>query len=199
MNKDEQIIHLAKEQNGFLWTNQVIKENIRVETLNSMVKRGRLEKISHGLYALPNVLLDEYFLLQQKCSKGVFSYGTALYFLELSNRVPNIIHLTVHSGYNTRHITKTTQKVNFHYVKKEILELGKTTILSPQGHPINSYNAERTLCDLIKHKKKMDMQLFGDAVKFYFESKKKNIRRLMKYAKQMGIEDKVRTYTEVIL
>lgn len=199
METKEKIIKLAKEHEGIVSTNQIKRENIRAEVLKTMVDEGKLEKIAHGLYGLPEAIVDEFFLLQNKCTKGIFSYGTALYFLGLSNRVPNLIHLTVYTGYNAGHITKTSKKVKFHYVKAALLDLGKIKVQSPQGKSINIYNAERTLCDIIKDKKNVDMQLFSDAIKLYFDSKEKNFRQLFKYAKLLGIEDKVHTYTEVLI
>jgi len=199
MENQEKIIKIANEHEGIVSTRQVKRENIRTEVLKKMVKEGKLEKLAHGLYSLPDTFVDEFYLLQKKCSKGVFSYGTALYFLGLSNRAPNLIHITVYSGYNAGHITKTNKKVKFHYVQPTVLGLGKINVQSPQGKPINIYNAERTLCDIIKDKKNTDMQLFSDAIKFYFDSKRKNVKQLFQYAKILGIEDKVHTYTEVFL
>jgi len=197
-NKDK-IIQMAKAHDGFIRTSQIKRGNIRSEVIKTMVNEGKLEKVAHGLYSLPNTFVDEFYLLQQKCSKGIFSYGTALYFLGLSNRAPNLIHITVYSGYNVGHIKKTNKKVKFHYVKPVILGLGKIKVQSPQGKPIQIYNAERTLCDIIKDRKNIDMQLFSDAIKFYFDWKEKNVRQLFKYARILGIEDKVHTYTEVFL
>jgi hypothetical protein len=84
-------------------------------------------------------------------------------------------------------------------VQPAVLDLGKINVQSPQGKTISIYNAERTLCDIIKDKKNTDMQLFSDAINFYFDSKRKNVRQLFQYAKILGIEDKVHTYTEVFL
>src|SRR6056297_2690518 len=133
-NKDK-IIQMAKENDGIIRTSQIKRENIRSEVIKTMVNEGKLEKVAHGLYSLPNTFVDEFYLLQKKCSKGIFSYGTALYFLGLSNRVPNLLHLTVYNGYNTGHITKRNKKVKFHYVKAAVLGLGKIKVQSPQGKP----------------------------------------------------------------
>jgi len=199
MGNQEKIIEMAKEHDGIVSARQVKNENIRAEVLKKMTEEGKIEKVAHGLYSLPDAMVDEFFLLQKKCSKGIFSYGTALYFLGLSNRVPNLLHLTVYNGYNTGHITKRNKKVKFHYVKAAVLGLGKIKVQSPQGKPIYIYNAERTLCDIIKDKKNVDIQLFSDAIKLYFDSKNRDFRQLLKYARVLGIEDKVHTYTEVLL
>ena len=58
---------------------------------------------------------------------------------------------------------------------------------------------DRTICDMIKIKDKMDIQVFQYAIKEYMKQKDKNLFNLMKYAKLMHIEDVVRIYTEVLL
>jgi hypothetical protein len=45
----------------------------------------------------------------------------------------------------------------------------------------------------------MDMQLFNDALKLYFESEEKNLLRLSIYAQKLGMENALRVYTEVLL
>ena len=59
------------------------------------------------------------------------------------------------------------------------------------------YDRERCICDLIRDKKEMDMQLYTQALKDYFRTGP-NSRRLLKYGKQFGIEEQIRTYMEVL-
>ena len=70
---------------------------------------------------------------------------------------------------------------------------------SPFGMQIWVYDVERTICDIIKNKNKIDAEIFSKALKNYIASKKKNINRLMKYARIMNIEKKVLEYMEVLL
>ena len=43
----------------------------------------------------------------------------------------------------------------------------------------------------------MDMQLYSQAIRDYFKTKPDR-RKLLKYGKLFGIEDKIRTYMEVL-
>ena len=45
----------------------------------------------------------------------------------------------------------------------------------------------------------MDIQIFQSAITTYFSDKKKDIHKLMEYAKIMKLEERVRQYTEVLL
>jgi hypothetical protein len=82
-------------------------------------------------------------------------------------------------------------------LKKELYEIGISQIFSPQGAKVTVYDQERCICDLIRHKKQVDTQLFTQAIKDYFKGKPNN-RKLIKYAKIFGIESQMRSYLEVL-
>ena len=67
------------------------------------------------------------------------------------------------------------------------------------GNPVCAYDMDRTLCDIIKNKASMDVQVFQYAMKQYMVSNKKNLNHLGEYAKNLGIESQLRIYTEVML
>ena len=58
---------------------------------------------------------------------------------------------------------------------------------------------DRTICDIIKHKKKIALQIYQTAIKEYMRSPQKNLSNLMQYAQAVGVEKTVRMYTEVML
>ena len=76
--------------------------------------------------------------------------------------------------------------------------LGQTETQSPYGNSILLSDKERCICDMIRSRKQTDMQLYTQAIKEY-SAHHPNIRKLLKYGKQFGIEDKIRTYTGVLL
>ena len=73
------------------------------------------------------------------------------------------------------------------------------TAKSSNSNLVRIYDRERCICDIIKNKNKMDIQIFQMSVTSYFSDGDKNIHNLMEYAQIMGISDKVRQYTEVLL
>ncbi|MFO3666523.1 transcriptional regulator, partial [Anaerococcus sp. ENR0874] len=77
-------------------------------------------------------------------------------------------------------------------------ELGKTEIKSPQGNLILVYDIDRTICDIMIDREKIDKQIFTEALKRYFKSQNKNLRRLIKYSRLFKIEDEIRKYMEVL-
>lgn len=117
--------------------------------------------------------------------------------LGLSDRTPHFFDVSVPQGCNVSRIKKDNPTLRFHYVKKEWWNVGITSIRTPFGGMVNIYNKERCICDLIRNKNDVDIQLFTQALKDYFKQKC-DIRLLGEYGKVFGIENKVRTYVEVL-
>ena len=197
MTDYEKIEEIARKNNNVFKTQMVIEAGIRKEKIREMLESGLIEKLGHGLYSLSKEDVDEYYEFQQRCPKGIFSYGTSAYFWNLSDRVPNVLSCTVPRGYNTSRL-KIDTKVKYHYLPKELYDIGIVEIISPQGAQIRVYDRERTICDLIRDRKKVDMQFYSNALNVYFKSREKNIRKLMKYGKAFRITEELEKYMEVL-
>lgn len=167
--------------------------------LSELTKSGQLERLRPGLYQLKGKVIDDFVLISSNSKRIIFSHQTALFLYDLSDRIPNVFHISVPQGYNASHIKKRYEDLQVHYVKKDLYELGKTEIKSPQGNLIPVYDTERTICDIIIDREKIDKQIFTEAVKRYFKSKNKNLRRLITYSRQFKIEVEIRKYLEVLV
>ena len=63
---------------------------------------------------------------------------------------------------------------------------------------IQIYDLERTICDIIRDRNKIDSQIFNTAMKEYSKRKNKNLNLLYRYAKEFRIENKLKQYMEVL-
>ncbi len=189
---------LAASSGGFFSNAMAFTAGINRVTLKRYCDKGIIERVSPGRYALPDQMVDEYELLQSKIKDGIFSFETALFFWDMTDRVPHIIEMTVPIGSNTTAFRQRNPNVQFHYVPLETFSLGRTETKSPQGGTIILYDKERCLCDIIRNRRKTDMQVYTQAIKTYF-SNKPNVRKLIKDSRIFGVEKKIRPYLEVLL
>lgn len=196
MNDEEKVLELIKKNNGTIKTSDIVSQNINKMSLVRLVKKGLIERIERGLYIDSSKMEDSYFIFQYKCPKAIFSHETALYFHDLSDRTPIELMVTVPSGYNSRLLKNA--KYRFSYIKEDLYELGKTTITTQYGNDIYCYDIERTICDIIRDKNKIEKYQFKDALKRYTELKVKDIAKLYKYAEKFNIKDEVKKYIEVL-
>jgi hypothetical protein len=71
--------------------------------------------------------------------------------------------------------------------------------LSPGGHILRVYSPERTICDLIRSRRNIEIQDLQTAMKEYVRLRDKNISLLMRYSKAFSVEKILRQYLEVLL
>ena len=188
---------LVEEGNGYLQTSDVIARGISKTTLAKYVQMRGLERVAHGVYASDNAWPDDYYLLHLRNSKVVFSHESALYLHNLMDREPYITTVTVPKNYNGAHIIK--QGVHVIHIKPEWYEIGITKIKTGFGNEVPTYDRERSICDIIRARKETEIQTYQTALREYMKSRDKNLGNLISYAREFGIENEVRTYTEVML
>ncbi|MEG1987101.1 MAG: type IV toxin-antitoxin system AbiEi family antitoxin domain-containing protein [Bacilli bacterium] len=194
MKYENRILNLF--ENGYLTTKDVNANNIPRFYLTKLIKENKIERISRGIYSKKNILVDEFVILQSKSKNAIYSNATALYLYGLSNRIPIKYDITINNGYNGS--LQKEKNVNLFYTKKELLELGVTNYRLASGNIVRVYDLDKTICDIIKNKKKIDAEIYNKAIREYFYSKKKNTLKLYEYAREMNIYNKVRDTFEVL-
>ena len=197
MTKYDVLDSMVEKGNGYLNTSDVLLNDISKTTLAGYVKERGMERVAHGMYLAQDAWRDELYQISQQNNKVIFSHETALYLHGLMEREPTMVFVTSDSSYNGTHLRKRGIKV--YRVKKELLELGAMEVETNFGNTVRAYDKERTICDILRQKGEMDVQVFRFAMREYMGMKDRNLRNLMKYAKIYGMEDKVRMYTEVMV
>ena len=197
MSDLEKIMKLVKKNGGYVTTKEVVNNNLNKMALKRLCDGGLLERISTGFYSLPHMINDEYYKIISKSKNAVFSYTTALFLHNLSDRTPLYFDITVPQGYGGS--LQNAKTVTLHYVDNNLLNLGMETIKSPFGMNIKCYDIERTICDIIKDKKNMDKEIYTKALKWYGERGDKNMLKLAKYSKKLNIEKEVAEVMRMIL
>ena len=197
MTQFEQLDLLLNEYGGIIQTFQVIDNGISKPVFYSYVKERGLDQAAHGVYVSPDTWTDAMYILHLRCSQAVFSHETALFFHDLTNREPLKYTITVRTGYNPSRLQEDGFQV--YTVKKDLHETGITIMQTPFGHSGPVYDMERTICDLLRSRNNIEMQVFQDALKQYARRKDKNLRTLMKYASMFHVEKILRPYLEVLL
>lgn len=77
--------------------------------------------------------------------------------------------------------------------------MGITELTTPSGNIVKAYNIERTLCDILRPKNHIDIQIITNAFKKYIGRKEKNIPLLSQYAKALKVSKQLRAYLDILL
>lgn len=189
MNNESKIKRFLDDNNGYISTSDFLKLNISKPLIKKYIDNGLIRKVSHGLYINSNLLEDDDYILQRRYPSIIYSYNTALYMLNLSNKVSVKKDITI----NNR--KRVVGDYNIHYVSDKYYDIGIIEINTIFGNPIKVYNAERCICDMLKSEN-FDIELQNKVLDNYFRSKERNINKLLEYAKIFNIYEKVNTLVE---
>lgn len=193
MGKIEEIKKIVEKNNGILYVKQLEKYNIHRQYIMELHKIGYLKKVARGIYVKNDKEVNEFFLMGKRYESGIYSHNTALYFYGLTDRTPLKLDMTFPSSIRIKN-----DYIHSHYIKGEKHLLGVTNLELKDGTNIKIYDIERTICDIIRDKNKMDPQIFNTAMKEYSKMKNRKFHLLYKYAKEFKIENKLRQYMEVL-
>lgn len=187
----EIIEELMKKNNGYITSKELDMFGIHRMYLSIMQEKGIIEKVASGIYIDFNKVIDNYYVFGLSMPNVIFSHMTALYFHGLSTKAPNGVYdITVKRSYSSVHL----RKHNVFYVDNDIYKLGLIEIETPMGNKVKAYDVERCICDIIRSKNRMDLELIKHSVREYIKRKDKDLVRLSLYAEKLGIKEVVMDY-----
>jgi len=85
------------------------------------------------------------------------------------------------------------------YIKRELYEIGMIEKRTTFGNLVCCYNGERTICDILRSRSRMDEETVISAMKNYAEFKDRDLNKLFSYAKQFQVDKIARKYLGVLL
>ena len=197
MNDYDKIIAIAEANYGIFKTKMIVDAGIRKERIRELLEQAEIKRIGHGYYRIAGSKADAYFEIQERVPKAVFSYETAAYLWGMTKKKTEVFSCTVPRGYNTSKL-KLNQELKYHYVLADLYEVGLTQMNSPTGREIYVYDRERTICDFIRHRNRIQPQIYSEVLNHYFKSKERDIRKLGKYGKQFHVSEEIALYVDVL-
>ena len=187
---------ILKDKNGILQTEDVLKAGFSKTTLGNLVRSGELERVAQGVYVPAGEMVDELLVLQLRSSRLIFSHETALWMNGLSDRMPLEHHVTVQTRVPLGAALRRSCRC--HYVQGELLNVGLEMRRTAFGNMVRCYDAERTICDLVRDERKVGVEAFVGGLKAYADRRDKDIAKLMGMAQSFGVERELSKYMGVL-
>lgn len=183
--------------NGVITTKEVESLGFSRTMLGKYVKAGLLNRVGCGIYSSQKDYLDELFTFSKRSDRFIYSHSTALFLLGKSERTPFKHYVSIKSKETLPRFLR--DKVECFYVNEAIFNIGRIGIKTQFGNIVPCYDYERTICDFIKNRNRLDYELFIATIKGYITDKDKNLAKLARYAQEMGIEKKLNQILEIAL
>lgn len=198
MNQNYNILEKMVEiGDGSISRKDAIANGVSSATFARYVRSNRFVKIRRGVYA-KNGAVDDLFQLQRRYPKIVYSGITALYLLELTDRIPDSIEFTIQKKYRVRKESIGPNAICHIENNDELFNFGNICVETMFGHNVICFSREKMVVEMIRKMNEYDSELFLKAVKTFLKSKNKNMDFLFQYAKMRKMEEKVYRILEIM-
>lgn len=194
MNK-RSIIDTLQQQGGFITTGEV-KSRGEYEQLRHAAEEGNLVRIRKGVYAETSALANNMIDVERIVPRGVLCLYSAFSHHGLSTQVPSSTCIAIDAKRKVR--LPDYPIIDLYYWKKEYLEFG---IMQKEisGYDVLITDLERTVCDAVKYRNKIGLDVCGEVIDSYLKKDNRNISLLHEYAQILRVKNILTTYLETRL
>ena len=190
MNQDLRNAFLKK--GGILQTKDLRQLGYYYQKIQELLEKGEIEQIRHGYYQyIDDDSYSDISILKALFPDGVLCRESALDYYGYTERTPSAWHIAVDRQTSRRRFQIDYPIVKPHFVVSDKFSVG-IEIVEIEGSEIQIYDRERTICDCLKHRNKLNAEVFNGAIQCYLADGKKNEGRLGKYASVFHVDKKVR-------
>ena len=185
------IIDKLKEE-GFVSTKNL--SDWQEQQLQDAVRKGEAVRLKNGIYADIDALANTMVDIRMIVPGGILCLWSAWSVYSLTTQIPNAYYIAIE---RTRKIVLPYYpEFQLVYQSDKLLSIGATR-KNVQGYDIPIFDMERSVCDAIKYRNKVGIDVMAEILQTYLRRPDKNISRLMDYASKLRIRKTLNQYLEV--
>jgi predicted transcriptional regulator of viral defense system len=178
--------------NGFIISNRRNDSAYRLMLQN--VKDGELIKVRNGVYATVDNLAAGMIDIEAIVPGGILCLYSAWHYYGMTTQIPDAFYVAIDR--KRKIMLPEILDINLVYQSAPLLNIGKTTAII-EGIEVEIYDKERCLCDAIKYRNKIGLDVMAEILNSYLSSDNRNISRLSGYAKQLRVFNILSNYLNV--
>ena len=167
--------------------------------LNSFVNNGWLTRINNMFYQNNYYEGEEsdFFYAAAYIPNGVISLMSAAVYYGLSNNRPLAVDVTVRANSYIPPFPDWPP-IKLHYMERKYYDFAISTV-KENGNEFRIYEPEKVVADIVKYRENIGIEETKEVLINYLKRSDRNLNKLMKYAKTVGCDKRMRTYMEVLV
>jgi len=151
-------------------------------------RTGRIVRVRRGVYAINDGLAKQMIDVETLVPGGVLCLYSAWSFHELTTQIPQAYNIAVE---RSRRITLPDfPPIELSFMSQKAYELGVKEFVV-DGFKVKIYDLEKSVCDAIKYRNKIGLDVSSEIFKSYLSRKDRDITLLYEYASQLRVEKKI--------
>ena len=181
-----------KRRGGILITAELNALGLSSRQIKKLLEEGKISKIKQGYYELTDEFIPEEIIIARLFPEAVIFLESALLYYSYTDRIPTAWQIAVDRDSEKSQYGVEYPLIEPYYQEPKFLNVG-VSIFVVQGVEVRIFDRDRTMCDIMRYEKKLEKEVFSNAVMRYIKDPKKNIRRLFEYAEVFNITKKVQS------
>lgn len=156
-------------------------------------RQGGLIQVRRGVYANIDQLSGNMIDINSVVPDGILCLWSAWSIHQLTTSLPQAFHVAIKRD---RKITAPSfPKVEIHHYKDSLLNIGVMTMVI-DGFQVRVYDVERCVCDAVRFRNKVGMDVCSEIINNYLERPDRNLSKLMGYARQLRVGNLLDQYLQ---
>ena len=148
------------------------------------VRSGELIRLRNGLYATPDSINGSMVDIEAIVPGGVLCLYSAWSHYKLTTHVPNAFYVAI--SRSRKIILPKFPVIRLVFQRSELLEIGKVKE-NIQGFHIWITDIERSVCDSVKYRNKIGIDVMNEIIDNYLLIPDRNLTKLTEYAKELKV------------
>ena len=185
------------ERNSYL-SSASVKEQGRTAYYKMLesVRQGDLIQVRRGVYANIDQLSGNMIDIDAIVPDGILCLWSAWNIHQLTTSMPQAFHVAIKRD---RKVTLPSfPKMELHHYTESILKIGVMK-MKIDGFNIRVYDVERCVCDAVKFRNKIGMDVCSEILDNYLNRPNRNLSKLMTYARKLRVGTILEQYLQVKL
>ena len=187
---------IFEQSEGVAHMGTLIKSGINYYQINALLDSGSIIKLKHGVYKWQNDEVNEWADLTHLVPRGVLCLFTAAFHYELTTFVSSTYHIAIPK--KAKMVLPDYPPIHLYYWDTTAFNLGMVET-SIQGTTIKIYDLEKTVCDIIRFRNKVGIDIAKEVLINYLKRPDRNLAKLNEYARQLKISTVLSNFLTILL
>lgn len=181
-----------EKHGGVLKTAELKSLGLSSRQIKKLVEEGEVSKIKQGYYELAGEVNPEEIIIARLFPNAILFLESALLQYGYTDRIPTAWQIAVDRNSEKSQYDIAYPLLQPFYQEPKFLSIGVATY-EIQGVEVKIFDRDRTICDLLRYEKKLEREVFSNAIMRYIKDPKKNVRHLAEYAEALNITKKMQS------
>ena len=189
---EKELQDLFASHGGILKTSELLQCGCYYRKIQELINDGEIEQVRRGYYQrIDDNSYSEVAVIVRLFPDAVLCMESALDYYGYTERTPSSWNLAVLDSSSRRRFNISWPIVKPHFISESKFPVGIVEA-EVEGTKMRIYDRERTICDCLTHRNKMNAEVFNNAIRGYLKDPRRKESRLGMYAAALRVQRKVR-------